>query len=72
MPSERKVEGLVAAFSVAENMTLAALPKFVSGGIIRFAEEKKIARRLDRSGSRSRRRRCDDGRQPVRAETSKR
>lgn len=43
IPSERKAEGLVASFSVAENMTLAALPKFVSGGIIRFADEKKIA-----------------------------
>ncbi len=43
VPAERKVEGLVASFSVAENMTLAALPKFVSGGIIRFAAEKKIA-----------------------------
>jgi ribose transport system ATP-binding protein len=43
VPSERKIEGLVASFSVAENMTLAALPKFVSGGIIRFADEKKTA-----------------------------
>jgi ribose transport system ATP-binding protein len=41
VPSERKIDGLVASFSVAENMTLAALPKFVSAGIIRFAEEKK-------------------------------
>lgn len=43
VPSERKVEGLVAPFSVAENMTLAALPKFVSGGIIRFSSEKAVA-----------------------------
>ncbi len=44
VPSERKIEGLVAAFSVAENMTLAALPRFVSGGVIRFAEEEEVAR----------------------------
>ena len=43
VPAERKVEGLVAPFSVAENMTLAALPKFVSSGIIRFAAEKATA-----------------------------
>ena len=43
VPSERKVEGLVAPFSVAENMTLAALPKFVRGGAIRFAEENNTA-----------------------------
>ncbi len=44
VPSERKIEGQVAAFSVAENMTLAALPKFVSGGIIRFAAERAVAK----------------------------
>ncbi len=44
VPAERKVEGLVAGFSVAENMTLAALPKFVSGGKIRFAEERSVAK----------------------------
>jgi ribose transport system ATP-binding protein len=43
VPAERKVEGLVASFTVTENMTLAALPRFVSGGIIRFAEENRIA-----------------------------
>jgi len=43
IPSERKSEGLVASFSVAENMTLAALPKFVSAGIIDFAREKTTA-----------------------------
>jgi ribose transport system ATP-binding protein len=43
VPSERKVEGLVAAFSVAENVTLAALPRFVSGGMIRFGEENEVA-----------------------------
>jgi ribose transport system ATP-binding protein len=44
VPSERKVEGLVAPFTVAENMTLAALPKFVSGAVIRFAAEKQVAK----------------------------
>ncbi|WP_119270238.1 sugar ABC transporter ATP-binding protein [Taklimakanibacter deserti] len=44
LPSERKIEGQVAVFSVAENMTLAALPKFVSGGIIRFDAERAVAR----------------------------
>jgi ribose transport system ATP-binding protein len=43
VPSERKVEGLVGPFSVAENMTLAALPRFTSAGVIRFADEKKTA-----------------------------
>jgi ribose transport system ATP-binding protein len=43
VPSERKTVGLVASFSVAENVTLAALPKFVSAGIIRFADENKTA-----------------------------
>lgn len=44
VPAERKVEGLVASFTVAENMTLAALPAFTSNGIIRFAAEKATAR----------------------------
>ncbi|MCB1376830.1 MAG: sugar ABC transporter ATP-binding protein [Alphaproteobacteria bacterium] len=44
VPAERKVEGLVGPFSVAENMTLAALPRFVKGGVIQFGEEKAIAR----------------------------
>jgi ribose transport system ATP-binding protein len=44
LPSERKTEGQIAAFSVAENMTLAALPKFVSGGVIRFAAERAVAK----------------------------
>ncbi len=44
VPAERKIEGLVAPFSVAENMTLAALPRFVSNGAIRFAAELGVAR----------------------------
>lgn len=44
VPAERKIEGLVAPFSVAENMTLAALPRFVSrAGTIRFADEHRTA-----------------------------
>jgi ribose transport system ATP-binding protein len=45
VPAERKIEGLVAPFSVTENMTLAALPQFVSpAGAIRFAAETAVAR----------------------------
>jgi len=44
VPAERKIEGLVAQFSVAENMTLAALPKFVSGGILKFGAERLQAK----------------------------
>src|SRR4051794_25827727 len=43
VPSERKIEGLVGPLSVAENMTLAALPKFTQTGVIRFAEEEEVA-----------------------------
>ena len=44
VPAERKIEGLVGPFSVAENMTLAALTRFVSKGAIRFAAEQGVAR----------------------------
>jgi ribose transport system ATP-binding protein len=45
VPAERKTEGLVGPFSVAENMTLAALWRFVSpAGAIRFATEQSVAR----------------------------
>jgi ribose transport system ATP-binding protein len=45
VPAERKIEGLVAPFSVAENMTLAALRHFISPtGAIRFSAETAIAR----------------------------
>jgi ribose transport system ATP-binding protein len=43
VPSERKTEGLVGPLTVAENMTLAALPKFVNAGMIKFGEEQKVA-----------------------------
>jgi ribose transport system ATP-binding protein len=45
VPAERKVEGLVAQFSVAENMTLSALGRFASRGVIRFAAERAEAAR---------------------------
>jgi ribose transport system ATP-binding protein len=44
IPAERKVEGLVAQFSVAENMTLAALPRYTQNGVINFAREKETAK----------------------------
>ena len=40
VPSERKVEGLVAPFSVSENMTISALDRFIRSGIIRHADER--------------------------------
>ncbi len=43
VPSERRVEGVVAALNVAENMSLAARHQFTRGGIIDFAAENKIA-----------------------------
>lgn len=45
VPAERKIEGLVAPFSVTENMTLAALRHFVSpAGAIRFPAETAVAK----------------------------
>ncbi|MER8872471.1 sugar ABC transporter ATP-binding protein [Mesorhizobium sp. M0814] len=44
VPSERKVEGLITPFTVAENMTLACLSKFTSGGIISGTRESAIAK----------------------------
>jgi ribose transport system ATP-binding protein len=43
VPSERKVEGVVTAFSVAENMTLSALPQFERRGVLDFARERAVA-----------------------------
>jgi len=43
VPSERRVEGVVAALNVAENMSLAARHQFTRGGIIDFTAENKIA-----------------------------
>lgn len=44
VPAERKVEGIVAQFSVAENMTLAALPAFTKMGVLQFGKERQTAR----------------------------
>jgi ribose transport system ATP-binding protein len=44
VPSERKVEGVVTAFSVAENMTLSALADFNRRGVIDFGRERSVAR----------------------------
>ena len=43
VPSERKVEGIVAALDVAENMGLAAKDRFLRRGLIDFAAERKTA-----------------------------
>jgi ribose transport system ATP-binding protein len=43
VPAERKIEGIVAQFSVAENMTLAALPAFTRFGSIEFGKERETA-----------------------------
>jgi ribose transport system ATP-binding protein len=49
VPAERKVEGIVAQFSVAENMTLAALPAFTKSGVLQFARERQAAQKwIDR------------------------
>jgi ribose transport system ATP-binding protein len=44
VPSERKTEGLVGPLNVAENMTLAALSRFVAAGVIKFGEEQSVAK----------------------------
>jgi ribose transport system ATP-binding protein len=43
VPSERKVEGIIAALDVAENMSLAAKEKFLRHGLIDFAAERETA-----------------------------
>lgn len=43
VPSERKVEGLVTPFSVAENMTLASMPRFTKNGMIDKPAERATA-----------------------------
>ncbi len=44
VPSERRVEGVVAALNVAENMSLASRGRFVHYGLIDFAAENQAAR----------------------------
>jgi ribose transport system ATP-binding protein len=43
VPAERKAEGLVAQFTVSENMTLSALHHFTRQGVIAFKKEKSAA-----------------------------
>ncbi len=43
IPQERKAEGIVLASSVAENMTMAALPAFAPRGLIDHRRERQIA-----------------------------
>ncbi|MDE3177053.1 MAG: sugar ABC transporter ATP-binding protein [Pseudomonadota bacterium] len=43
VPSERKVEGVVTAFSVAENITLSALASFTKRGFLDIAHEHAVA-----------------------------
>ncbi|MEZ5931258.1 MAG: sugar ABC transporter ATP-binding protein [Alphaproteobacteria bacterium] len=43
VPSERKVEGIVAALDVSENMSLAAKDRFLRHGLIDFAAERETA-----------------------------
>ena len=43
VPRERKVEGIVGGMSVAENITLAQLPQYSSGGVIGVARERRTA-----------------------------
>ena len=44
VPRERKVEGIVAGMNVYENMTLSQLGRYASGGVLRVAQEKALAR----------------------------
>ncbi|TNC72766.1 sugar ABC transporter ATP-binding protein [Rubellimicrobium roseum] len=44
VPRERKIEGIVAGMSVYENMTLSQLGRHSSGGVLKLAEEKALAR----------------------------
>lgn len=51
VPSERKVEGIVAALDVSENMSLAAKDRFLRHGLIDFAAERDMATTwIDRLG----------------------
>lgn len=43
VPSERKVDGIVTAFSVAENITLSALKAFTKRGFLEFSRERSVA-----------------------------
>jgi ribose transport system ATP-binding protein len=44
VPRERKVEGIVGGMNVFENMTLSQMGRYSSGGVLRVAQEKALAR----------------------------
>jgi ribose transport system ATP-binding protein len=44
IPRERKVEGIVAGMSVAENITLSQLGNYARAGVLRVSDEKALAR----------------------------
>ncbi|MDE1949071.1 MAG: sugar ABC transporter ATP-binding protein [Burkholderiales bacterium] len=49
IPRERKIEGIVAGMSVAENITLSQLGRFSRGGVLRIGAEKVLAQQwIDR------------------------
>lgn len=43
VPAERKVEGIITSFTVAENITLSALSTFTKNGVIDFARESAVS-----------------------------
>jgi ribose transport system ATP-binding protein len=43
IPRERKIEGIVAGMSVAENMTLSQMPRYSTGGVVRRRAERATA-----------------------------
>ena len=44
VPRERKIEGIVAGMSVSENMTLPQLARYSRGGVLKSADERRLAR----------------------------
>ena len=44
IPRERKVEGIVSGMNVYENMTLSQMQNYASSGVLRVADERKMAR----------------------------
>ncbi|KAB2689084.1 sugar ABC transporter ATP-binding protein [Brucella pseudogrignonensis] len=44
VPRERKIEGIVSGMNVYENMTLSQMKNHSSGGVLRVAEERALAR----------------------------
>ena len=44
IPRERKVEGIVGGMNVYENMTLSQMGNYADRGVLRIAEERKLAR----------------------------